>query len=581
VSGVAVQAPTAPPAPATDNPRSSFDAPRGPMASIRRWLTRPLVACLALLAVYATITLAFNDPRGTLGTDTGGKLATLHVMGRDASLVPEIGYWASAEDPKGDVHPIFYTFKVDGKWVNVTTLPMIYAAYPLFELGGDRAVLLIPMLGSLLCALAARALARRLRRGSGWSAFWVIGLLSPVAIYALDFWEHSLGLALMLWGVVWALRSLESRAPLRDAAIAGLLFGGAATMRTEAIVYLVMTGGVVCLVRLWRSRSLTDVLARGVALVVGAVFALAANDVFERVVLGGTIRAGRAAGTAANAGVSATTRVEEAFTTLVGMNRFTHTADYIWGALIVLCVALAIRSLLRAGDRIPVSASAALAGAFFLYLIGFSAGLGFVPGMLTASPFAAVGIAFGWRHDVRIITSIAVVALPVVWFFQYSGGAGPQWGGRYTLLSGALLLIAATVVLEGHRSALAAVCVVAVLVTGFGLTWLSVRSHWAAHGIEQLVDRHDQAVISGEAHILREGGAFYDRSRHWLTATDAPELRRAVSIIRGVGDTEFAYVVSDGVEIPRTLGAFRRTSVQRVAFLRPDIYLKVATFRTP
>ncbi len=183
----------------------------GPLALLRR----PLVACLVLLALYATCTLALNDPRGTLGTDTGSKLATLHVMDQKGTLVPEIGYWAAAADPKGDVHPIFYSFKVNGTWVNVTTLPMIYAAYPLFELGGDRAVLLIPMLGAMLCALAARSLARRLGRGSGWSAFWVMGLVSPVAIYALDFWEHSLGLALMLWGVVWLLRVLDDDRAVR------------------------------------------------------------------------------------------------------------------------------------------------------------------------------------------------------------------------------------------------------------------------------------------------------------------------------------------------------------------------------
>ena len=206
MTGTAVQPP-----PSTTLPESEpLHEPTAPSSHrLLGWLQRPLVACLVLLAVYATCTLALNDPRGTLGTDTGGKLATLHVMDRNGSLVPEIGYWAAAADPKGDLHPIFYTFKVDGKWVNVTTLPMVYAAYPLFELGGDRAVLLLPMLGSILCALAARALARRLGRGSGWSAFWVMGLLSPVAIYALDFWEHSLGLALMLWGVVWLLRLLD------------------------------------------------------------------------------------------------------------------------------------------------------------------------------------------------------------------------------------------------------------------------------------------------------------------------------------------------------------------------------------
>ncbi len=448
MSGTAVEAPPtsiagASPTPVRDPGRST---------GLRHWLTRPLVSCLVLLAIYATITLAFNDPRGTLGTDTGSKLATLHVMDQKGTLVPEIGYWAAKADPKGDVHPIFYSFKVDGTWVNVTTLPMIYAAYPLFELGGDRAVLLLPMLGSILCALAARALARRLGRGSGWGAFWVMGLVSPVAIYALDFWEHSLGLALMLWGVVWLLRVLDDERALVAAFVAGVLFGAAATMRTEALVYLVVCGGVTCFVHLWRSRSFGRAFLRGAVLLGGAAVPLVANDLFERLVLGGTIRASRAAGTAADVGVSASVRVQEALTTFVGVNRFEHTADYVLGALIIGCLALAVWSFRQADDNIPVLGSAALAGAVFLYLVGFTGGLGFVPGMLIASPFAALGFVFGWRKDVRLVTIMAVASLPVVWAFQYSGGAGPQWGGRYTLLSGALLLVAATVVLEGHRA---------------------------------------------------------------------------------------------------------------------------------
>jgi hypothetical protein len=406
-----------------------------------------------------------------------------------------------------------------------------------------------------------------------------MGLLSPVAIYALDFWEHSLGLGLMLWGVVWLLRVLDDDHGLRAALIAGALFGGAATMRTEALVYLVVCGGIAGLVYLWRSRAVAGALLRGGALLVGAALPLIANEVLEQLALGGTIRASRAAGTAADVGVSATVRVQEAFTTLVGMNRFTRTADYVFGALIVVCLVLAVRAFRRSDEDLPVVGSAAIAGAIFLYLVGFSGGLGFVPGLLTASPFAAVGILLGWRRDVRIITVMAVAALPLVWAFQYSGGAGPQWGGRYTLLSGALLLVAATVVLEGHRNALVAACLVAALVTGFGIAWLSVRSHWAAHGIEQIVDRHDQAVISGEAHVLREGGAFYDDSRHWLTSTTPAELHQAVRIVRDAGDTEFAYVVSDGSKVPRVIDGYQRDGVERVQFLRPDIYLQVATFR--
>jgi hypothetical protein len=561
-------------APATSGARGALPAAGGP----REWIRRPLVACLLLLAIYATCTLALNDPRGTLGTDTGGKLATLHVMDRTGSLVPEVGYWAAKSDPHADLHPLYYTFRVQGHWVNVTTLPMIYAAYPLFELGGDRAVLLLPMLGSILCALAARALARRLGRGSGWSAFWLTGLVSPVAIYALDFWEHSLGLAAMMWAVFWLLEMIDEPRPMRSALIAGLLFGAAATMRTEALVYLVACGGVACAMCWRRSGRLGSAATRAAALLTGAAVVLLANDRLERLTFGETIRASRAAGTAAGAGTSLSTRITEALTTLLGVNRFEPSLDHILGALIVVFFVVGITSLCKHQDAIPPLASASFAAVGFFYLMRFGIGLGFVPGLLTASPLAALGVVLGWRKDVRVITVMAVVSLPLVWAFQYSGGAGPQWGGRYILLSGALLLVAAAVVLEGKRRAMIAAAVVAGTVTTFGIAWLSVRSAGVASGFEQIVARHDQAVISGEGHVLREGGAFYEPARHWLTTTNAEQLRRAVSILRRSGDTEFAYLVSDTRSVPAEIGGFQRVAVARVS-LHSVLDLKVATYR--
>lgn len=550
-----------------------------PTGGWRSWLQRPLVACVVLFSIYAGLSLVLNDPRGTLGTDTGGKLATLHVMEQRGDLDPDIGYWAASADPRGTLHPLFYTYPINGQWVNVSTLPMLYAAYPLYLAGGDRGVLVIPMLAAVFGALAARALARRLGARTGWPAFWVIGLVSPLAIYALDFWEHALGLALMLSGVVLLLRMLDDEHATRDALLAGLCFGAAATMRTEALVYLVVCGGVACLTLLQRRRALAEPCARGVALLAGAAVPLLANEALERLTLGTTLRASRAAGTAAGGGQSGATRVHEVLTYLAGMNRFEFARDVVLGLAIAALVMAGTWLLMRSDERGPVLGVCALLGAVMLYFVGFGAGLGFVPGLLTASPFAAVGLLVGWRADVRMVTVMAVVALPMVWFFQYSGGAGPQWGARYTLVSGALLLVAATVVLEGHRTAFVGVVLVAALVTGFGIAWLSVRSTWVASGIEHIVDRHDQALISGGQHLLREGGAFYEPGRHWLTADTGAPLHRAVTILHDAGDTEFAYVVGGTTPLPRTLDGYVRRAVERVAFLRSDVELRVATYR--
>ncbi len=135
--------------------------------------------------------------------------------------------------------------------MNVTTLPMLYAAYPLYLVGRRPGGAAAP--DARRCALAlAHALAGPAVRcaATGGPRSGSIGLASPVAIYALDFWEHTLGLASMLWGVVWLVRACASRERARGC-LAGLLFGAAATMRTEALVYLVVCGGIACLV-VWR-----------------------------------------------------------------------------------------------------------------------------------------------------------------------------------------------------------------------------------------------------------------------------------------------------------------------------------------
>ena len=252
------------------------------------------------------------------------------------------------------------------------------------------------------------------------------------------------------------------------------------------------------------------------------------------------------------------TRIREAFTTAIGLNRFQPDLDFLLGGLIVVLIAYGSWRLSRSDRDSRIFGGAAFVAALCLYLVRFGGGLGFVPGVLTAAPFAAVGVFLGWKRALRMPTVIASVALPVVWAFQYSGGAAPQWGGRYELVSGALLVVVGVVALAGRARALTAVFALSLLVTAFGVTWLSARSHGVASAFETIVARDDEAVISGEAHVLREGGAFYEPGRHWLTATSDRQFHEAVRIVRDAGDREFAYVLTAGARAPREIEGFHR-----------------------
>ena len=62
----------------TSTPGDTSGPPSG-LDRVAGWLRLPLVAGLLLLAVYVALSFTL-DSAGFLGTDTGGKVATLRVM---------------------------------------------------------------------------------------------------------------------------------------------------------------------------------------------------------------------------------------------------------------------------------------------------------------------------------------------------------------------------------------------------------------------------------------------------------------------------------------------------------------------
>jgi hypothetical protein len=425
------------------------------------------------------------------------------------------------------------------------------------------------MLGAVACALAAAALIRRLRPDNdGWLAFWVVGLMSPVLIYALDFWEHTLGLALMAWAVVLLVDLARGDRRVGWAMLAGVFVGAAATMRTEAFVYAFVATAATCIFVV--RRRLGTAVAVGVLAVVGFGIPIAANTALERAVVGQSMRAARAQGTVSIAGdVRFSDRVSEAATTTIGSTGAGDAASLLLGAAIAGAVAYAV---IRRDVR------AVYAGAALLAVRALD-GLGFVPGFAVAAPIAAVGLVLAWRGPPdRLVASIAVAALPLVWAFQFTGGAGPQWGGRYVLLSGFLLTVAGVAALGDESARLrTSVVALAAAVTVFGLAWMSVRTHTVATAEQRLARRPEPVLVSRVAHLVREGGGVLDMDR-WLTAVTAADLAKAATVARASGAQRIAVVDEESHRRADRVGAFTYVGrSDRLEYL-PGVYLRVSIY---
>lgn len=525
-------------------------------------LRRPLVAALALLALYGALSLLI-DPNGSLGTDTGGKVATLEVMVARGDLDPDVGWWAAEWDPDAELHGLYYTSRVGDRYVNVTTLPMIVAAAPLYDLGGYRLALLLPMLGSLAAAFGARALSVRVVSGTaragrpwwgdGWAAFWVVGAASPLLVYALDLWEHAIGAGLMTWAAVVLVDVAGARVPAWRAVLAGLALGASFAMRTESAAYAVGFFAVALLALARRRRSPVPALVAGVAGVAGFAAMVVANLGLERLLVGGSMRADRAAAAAGSGADEWGRRGEEAVITTAAF--LADGADarlpvYV-GFAALLCGAVWLAA--RRDRDLPARALGAVVAAVYLFVL--LRGPGFVPGLLVTAPFAAVAAVLAWRRaGARLPTAMALVPLPLVWAFQYTGGAVPQWGGRYVLATTTVLVaVGVSCARDLPRWAWRGLLVASVAVNLSGVAWLVERSHEVARAGREVAARPEPVVVSEIEFWLREMGTRYPGSR-WLTVRDDEDIAVAADLLRDAGYDEVVFLSFASVGPPEVPG---------------------------
>lgn len=510
-----------------------------------------VAAAAALLALLASL-----PPTGFFSADSGPKYWQCLALAEERGLPRVFGYPAADLDPQRRHIPPF-TAPVGDGLASIYPLGFPLAAAVLQSAGGDRAMRLLPWLAALVAAWLTGRLAGVLAGGpTRWRVAALALAATPLAFYAVAFWEHSLATAMVLAGLVPVLHPDEDRArsAWRWAAL-GVLVGAAGWVRTETI-FLAPALAAVSWV-----HGAGGAPRRVGALVMGCGAGAAAGAVIQRVLLGSWLP------------LHVTYHVQSSFgaqpfvvSRLRALLNFV-APDAVSGAAAVVWLVAVAAVLIPAGARSRLGLGASLAA-----LVAAAAAAGPAPairwlggaGPTEAFPVsapAATWIVLGalplllwaqprWRRLDRVrLALMALAGWSVVAVLLARPVRAFEWGGRL-FLTAVLLLLAVMGSLELadgplralRRWALVACLGGAVAVQGLGLVLL----------------RHSSMTHAG---IAREVAAFTSEGEPILTDDYVIPLLAGRDWTR----RRYLYVTGEG-GMARLAAACARSGVERWSY---------------
>ncbi len=237
----------------------------------RSFVARVWAASLWAHAVaLAVVLLSLVPVIGTgvsFSADEGAAIVQAHQLAKGDGWV--VDHPLPQVDPTGKAYPLELSFRG-----NEGTAPFV--KHPLYALllagadrvGGEVAMVLLSLAGTVAAAALGAALARHLRPGLSRPSLWVVGLATPLLFDGYLVIAHTLGAAAAAGAVLLALRLAEGRGPrLITAAGAAGCVALAALLRNEAVFWGLGLGLALAPIA-WQRRS--RVLGITAAAVVGA-----------------------------------------------------------------------------------------------------------------------------------------------------------------------------------------------------------------------------------------------------------------------------------------------------------------------
>jgi hypothetical protein len=423
-----------------------------------------LAVHVACYAVVLAVALAVIPPAASFGADDGaygGQVFALTrgdwALERPLAVVDQAneGWFNSAITPDG---PTPYTANPGYALLLLGAVELTGGAPAAGTAGGlALALQLVPVIGALLSAVVAWALAARWSRSAAPLAFWLLGL-GPVLVNSTTLWAHTLSTALggaaLLAVVDLADRSTAPsgarRLPLTLGLVASL--AAAAALRTEAVLWIPAVCGVAVLV----DRSIAMVATSSLGGIAGGAAWIANRS------WGQSLRADRLPVETSIDTLRASpdwlaSRLPAAWQLLM------TSLDGGLGQILVL-VAIVLTGLailwLRAGGATGAAGPVAITATAAAYLACSALAPGeVITGTVAAWPLAVVLLLAGRRPVPRpqpgggpgrpgaaiVLLVPAGLLVVLVALTQYSGSGGLQWGGRYLSMGFAPLAAAAAI----------------------------------------------------------------------------------------------------------------------------------------
>jgi hypothetical protein len=282
--------------------------------------------------------------------------------------------------------------------------------------------LLAAVAPSLLLLLMVRRVAERLEPGYGTAAAITLGVATILMVFAAEFFSHAISTMVGFAAFVVLMRERAGPARLWLLGLAGLLAGLAITFEFQL--------GLVGVVLFFYALSGADRVRRGAAYAAGAVAGALPALAFNSWTLGSpfTLAYSKAVAVTGASGHDSIGLNSDGFFGIT-LPRWDAVRDLLLagrGLLVltpVLVMALVGVVLMhRRGHRAEAWTIAAVAGAYFLYNIGYWQPYGGgTPGprfLIPTLPFVALGFAFAWRRFPA--TTLALAIPSALWMLAAS-----------------------------------------------------------------------------------------------------------------------------------------------------------------